>query len=87
MFKRGEGADKVEQLLMVAMEDQLERERQRLRGVHIDVHIYRNYVSIMIDLCRHHHEVGSIPMFLKLFSLLVMSGLFFPCSAGGWHGS
>ena len=83
MFKRGEGADKVEQLLMVAMEDQLERERQRLRGVHIDVHIYRNYVSMIIELWRQHNVVESLLMLRKLFTLSVLSGRLFPRSVRG----
>jgi len=44
VFERGEGAGEAEQLLMAAMEDRLERERQRRRIVHTDVRIYRNYV-------------------------------------------
>jgi len=42
--------------------------------------MYRNYVSVMIDLCRQHTAIESIPMFRNLFSLLVMNGLFFPRS-------
>ena len=34
----------------------------------------------MIDSCRQHNAVESILMFLKLFSLYVMSELFFPHS-------
>jgi len=37
----------------------------------------------MIELCRQHNTVDSFPMFRKLFSLLVLSGLFFPRSAWG----
>jgi len=52
VFERGEGARKVEQILMAVMEDRLERERLRLRHqtVQTDEHIYRNHVSVMIDL-------------------------------------
>jgi len=49
--------------------------------------IYRNYVAIMIALCRQHNIGDSLPMFQKLFSLLVLSGLFFPRSTGGLRGS
>ena len=42
----------------------------------MDSRIYRNYVVVMIDLCKHDNTVESLPMFQKLFSLLVMSGLF-----------
>ena len=37
----------------------------------------------MIELCRQHNTVDKLPIFRKLFSLLVVSGLFFPRSAGG----
>ena len=87
MFKKGEGTREVEQLLMVVREDRLERERQKWRGVQTDSRIYRNYLCVMIYLCRQYNSFESIPIFRKLFSLLVMSGLFFSHSAGGWHGS
>ena len=73
----------MEQLVMAAMEERLERQRQRRQGDQMDSRIYRNYVAVMIDLCRQHNTVKSIPMFWKLLSLLVMSRLFFPRSAGG----
>ena len=53
MFHRGDGAGKVERLVMAAMEESLERERQWWRGDRTDNRIYRNYVTIMIELCRH----------------------------------
>jgi len=37
----------------------------------------------MIELCQQHNTVKSLPMFRKLFSLLVLSGLFFSHSVGG----
>jgi len=83
VFRRGDSAGEVEQLVMAAMEASLEKERQRRRGDRTDSRIYRNYVAVMIELCRQHNTVNSLPMFRKLFSLLVVSGLFFPRSAGG----
>jgi len=37
----------------------------------------------MIDLCRQYNTVESVSMFQKLYTLLVLSGLFFPRNAGG----
>ena len=86
VFNRGEDAGEVEQLMLAAMEGRLEGEWKKRRGVQTDSCIYGNYVSVMIDLCRQHNAVESIPMFLRLFSLLVMSGLFFLHSVGGGVG-
>ena len=87
VFRRDDSAGEVEQVVMVAMEARLERERQRRRGDRTDIRIYRNYVAIMIELCRQHNIGDNLPMFQKLFSLLVLSGLFFSYSAGGLRGS
>ena len=83
VFKRGEDVGEVEQLLLASMEDRLDTKRQKRRGVERERRIYRNYMSVLIELYRQHNTVESIPIFLKVFSLLVTSGLFFPRSAGG----
>jgi len=72
---------------MAMMEERLEREKQRCRVDRMDNRIYRNYVVVMIELCEQHNTVEQLPMFQKLFSLLVVSGLFFPRSVGRLHGS
>ena len=87
VFGRGDSVGEVEQVVVVAMEARLERERQRRRGDRKDRRIYRNYVAVMIELCRQHNTLDRLPMFQKLFSLLVLSGLFFPRRAGGLRGS
>ena len=87
VFHKGEGAGEVEQLVMTAMEERLHRERERRRGERMDSRIYRNYVAVMIELCKQHNTVEQLPMFRKLFSLLVLSGLYFPRTAGGLRGS
>jgi len=68
---------------MTAMQERLHRERQRQRADRMESCIYRNYVAVMIELCKQHNTVEQLPMFWKLFSLLVLSGLYFPQSAGG----
>jgi len=50
VFERREGTEEVERLQMAAMEDHLERERQRGRTVHTDMRIYRNYVFVIFNL-------------------------------------
>jgi len=86
VFTRGDSAGEVEQLVMAAMEERLEKEWQRRRGDRTDSRIYRNYVAVIIELCRQYSPGDSIPMFRKLFSLLVLSGLFFARTAGGCVG-
>jgi len=83
VFRRGDSAGELEQLVMATMEARLETERQRRRGDRNESRIYRNYVAVMIELYRWHNTVDRLPIFRKLFSLLVVSGLFFPRSAGG----
>jgi len=87
VFRRSDSAGEVEQVVMAAMESRLERERQRQRGDRMDSHIYRNYVAVMIALCRQHKIGDSLPMFRRFFSLLVLSRLFFLRSVAGLHGS
>jgi len=48
----------------------------------MDSRMYRNYVAVMIELCKQHNTVEQLPMFQKLFSLLVVRELFFARSAG-----
>jgi len=57
VFHRGEGVGEVEQLVMTAMEERLDRERQRRQGDRMESRIYRNYVAVMIELCKQHNTV------------------------------
>ena len=86
VFTRGDSAGEVEQVVMAAIEERLEKERQRRRGERTDSRIYRNYVAVIIALCKQYSSGDSIPMFRKLFSLLVLSGLFFARTARGCVG-
>ena len=86
-FCRGDSAGEVKQVIMVAMEARLEKERERQRVDRTDSRIYRSYVAVMIALCRQHNIEDSLPMFRKLFSLLVLSGLFFLRNPRGLQGS
>jgi len=88
VFRMGDSAGEVEQLVMATMEARLERERLRGKGGEGIgwTTTYRNYVAVMIELCRQHNTVDSLPMFQKFFSLLAVSGLFFLHSAGGCVG-
>jgi len=85
VFERHDHVGEVEQLLTVATEGRLQKERQRCGTGDTNMRIYRNYVSVPIDLCRQHNIVESVAMFRKLYALLVLSGLFFPRSTGRWH--
>ena len=87
VFKRGDSAGEVEQLVMTAMEERLDKERQKHRGNRAEGRIYRNYVAVIIALCRQYSSGDRIPMFRKLFSMLVLSGLFFAHTAGGLRGT
>ena len=87
VFTRGETVGEVEQLLMGAMEEKLEKERGKRRGNRAESRLYRNYIAVIIELCKKYSSGDSIPMFRKLFSLLVVSGLFFARTAGGLRGT
>jgi len=78
VFERCDNVGEVEQLLMATMEDNLQRERQRHEISDTNMRIYRNYVSVLIDLCRRHDTVESVAMFGRLYTLPVLSWLFFP---------
>jgi len=83
VFKRCDDVGEVEQLLVATMEERLQTDRQR-RGISdTDMRIYRNYVSVLIDLYRQHNTVQSVAIFRKLYTLFVLSGLLFPHSPGG----
>ena len=73
-------------MLKGAMEERVMRERERRRTARMDLRIYRNYVSVLLDLCRVHNTVDSVRLFTKLYSLLVVSGLLFPRTPGGLRG-
>ncbi|KAJ8421347.1 hypothetical protein Cgig2_027955 [Carnegiea gigantea] len=82
-FERSDGGSEVEQVLKGAMEERVCRERQRRRTAQKDVRIYRNYVSVLLELCRVNNTVERVAMFKKLYTFLVLSGLLFPRGAGG----
>jgi len=83
VFHWGEDAGEVEQLVITAMEERLDKERQRRRADRMESRIYRNYVAVMIELSKQHNTVEQLPIFRKLLSLLVLSALYFLRSAGG----
>jgi len=87
VFERHEDVGQVEQLLTAAMEEQLQTEQEWRRIGEMGMRIYRNYVSVLIDLCQRHNTLESVAIFRKLYTLLVLSGLFFPRCTGGWHGT
>jgi len=70
-------------VLNEAMDEHVSQEGQRRRTVDKNMHIYRNYVSILLEQCRRHNTVETVGLFRKLYTLLVVSGLFFPQCAGG----
>ena len=83
VFTRGKTVGEVEQLLMGTMEEKLEKERGKRQGNRAESRMYRNYIAVIIELCKKYSSGDSIPMFRKLFSLLVVSGLYFARTAGG----
>ncbi|KAJ8433894.1 hypothetical protein Cgig2_004616 [Carnegiea gigantea] len=76
-FDRGAGASEVEDVIKPAMDDHLSRERSRQRTGRSDVRLYRNYVSVIVELCNQNNTPERLNLFRKLYSL-VMSGLLFP---------
>jgi len=70
-------------MLKGAMEKRMCRERQRRRTAQKNVRIYRNYVSVLLELRGLNNTVERVPMFKKLYTFVVVSGLFFPRGAGG----
>ncbi|KAJ8443294.1 hypothetical protein Cgig2_015772 [Carnegiea gigantea] len=70
-------------LVMGAMEERVCRERQRQRTAQKDVRIYRNYVSVLLELCRVNNTIEKVVMFKRLYTFLVVSGLLFARGAGG----
>ena len=45
--------------------------------------MYKNFLSIIVNLCKKNSTPKKLGLFIKLYSLLVLSGLFFSYSAGG----
>jgi len=64
------------------MDSHLARERSKRRSARSDVRLYINYVAVMVELCKQNNTPDSLGLFRKLYSLLVMSGLLFPRTAG-----
>jgi len=76
-FERSDGRREAEEVLKGAMEERVSRERQRQRIAQKDVRIYRNYVLVLLDLCRANNIVETVALFKKLYTFLVVSGLLF----------
>ncbi|KAJ8446761.1 hypothetical protein Cgig2_000772 [Carnegiea gigantea] len=64
-FERSEDTSEVEELLKEAMKECVSRERQRRRTVQ---RIYRNYVSISLELCKMNNKVETIGLFRLLYA-------------------
>ncbi|KAJ8447907.1 hypothetical protein Cgig2_012042 [Carnegiea gigantea] len=82
-FERSDGGSGVDEVLNGAMEEHVCRERQRQRTAQKDVRIDRNYVSVLLELCRVSNTVETLAFFKKLYTFLVVGGLLFPQCAGG----
>ncbi|KAJ8425492.1 hypothetical protein Cgig2_029574 [Carnegiea gigantea] len=82
-FERSDGGGEVEEVLKRAMEERVCRERQRRTTAQKDMRIYRNYVSVLLELCKVNNTVERVTLFKKLYTFLVVSGLLFPWCTGG----
>jgi len=81
IFDQGAGASEVEDVIKASMDDHLSKERSKQRTARLDVRLYRNYVSIIVELCKQNNTPERLNLFRKLYSL-VMSGLLFPRTTG-----
>ncbi|KAJ8423477.1 hypothetical protein Cgig2_013520 [Carnegiea gigantea] len=77
-FEEGQGTCEVEEVMKAAINDHLARERARRWTDRPDMRMYRNYISIIVDLCKENNTLERLGLFTKLYALLVMSGLLFP---------
>ena len=82
-FNWGAGASEVEDVINAAVGNHLTRERSSRRSARSDVRMYRNYVSVIMELCNQNNTPKRLGLFRKLYSLLVMNGLLFPRTASG----
>ncbi|KAJ8432926.1 hypothetical protein Cgig2_023056 [Carnegiea gigantea] len=82
-FERSNGRREADEVLKRAIEEHVSRERQRRRTAQKDLHIYTNYVLVLLELCRVNNIVETVALFKKLYTFLVVSGLLFPQCAGG----
>ncbi|KAJ8430116.1 LOW QUALITY PROTEIN: hypothetical protein Cgig2_007089 [Carnegiea gigantea] len=82
-FERSDGGSEVEEVLKRAMEEHVCTERQRRRTAQKDMCIYKNYVLVLLELCRVNNTVERVALFNKLYTFSVLSGLLFPRCAGG----
>ena len=73
----------MEDVITVAMDDHLSRETSRRQTARSDVRLYRNYMSVIVELCKQNNTPKRLGFFTKLYSLLVMSELLFLHTAGG----
>ena len=83
LFQCTEVFGEVEGVLKGAMDDHVSRERGKRRTLQKDMRIYRNYISVLLDLCRSNNTRDKEVMFTKWYALLVVSGLLFQRCAGG----
>ncbi|KAJ8427238.1 hypothetical protein Cgig2_016930 [Carnegiea gigantea] len=73
----------MEEVLKEVMEERVSWERQMRMIVHKDISIYKNCVLVLLELCSMHNEVQMVSSFRKLYTFLIVSGLFFLRCAGG----
>ncbi|KAJ8422969.1 hypothetical protein Cgig2_002580 [Carnegiea gigantea] len=71
-FERSDGGSEVEEVLKGAMEECVSRERKRQRTAQKDVRIYRNCVSILLELRRVNNIVEIVALLKKLYTFLVI---------------
>ena len=82
-FEHSEVTYEIQELLKTAMDDHASRDRGKRRTLQKDTRIYRNYISMLLDLCRLNNTRDIVGIFTKLCALLVVSGFLFPRCAGG----
>lgn len=66
IFERTEGTCEVEQPLKEEMDACVTHKRARKRTIEKDMRIYRNYVSMLVELYRVNNIVERVGMFTKL---------------------
>ncbi|KAJ8422510.1 hypothetical protein Cgig2_010631 [Carnegiea gigantea] len=83
LFQRSEVSVEVEGLLKGAIDDHVSHKCGKIRTLQKDMRIYRNYISVLLELYRSNNTRDKVGIFTKLYALLVVSGLLFPRCAGG----
>ena len=83
LFQRSEACSEVEGLLKGGMDNHVSCERGKRRTLQKNIRIYRNYISVSLELCRLNNTRNKVGTFTKFYALLVISGLLFPrCTDG-----